>query len=85
MTYGDPYCGGCHKWMTPLENDAGEERWQCDCLPQAPDTTKDPNCHNSNHDHHDPESPIVLQSIAIDEAERWLRLDGKICAMEKED
>ena len=40
--------------------------WECDCTAndQMPDKTKDPNCHNSNHDHYDPKSPIVLSRKA---------------------
>ena len=46
--------------------------WMCDCAfgGKPPDTTKDPNCHNSGHDHHDPESPIVLARKAEYAAEK---------------
>lgn len=51
-----PYYGKCHKWL-----DDGipgrKEGAACNC--RNPDLTKDPNCHNSGHAHHDPLSPIV--------------------------
>ena len=69
---GDPYCGNCHNWMYPLHGaglNAGRVTWVCDCPMGQEDTSKDPNCHNSNHDHYDPESPIVLSRKAEYEAE----------------
>ena len=58
----DPYCGKCHAWMTELFTD----QWVCDCTLNGhnPDNTKNPNCHNSQHEHHDPQSPIVLNRKA---------------------
>ena len=62
-----PYCGKCHQWMVELFTD----QWVCDCTLSGhnPDETKDPNCHNSLHSHHDPESPIVLSRKAEHAAE----------------
>lgn len=69
-----PYCGNCHKWMTEMFPNI----WVCDCTVsgQFADTSKDPNCHNSGHDHHDPESPIVLARKAEYAAEEE---SGCIC------
>lgn len=59
---GDPYCGRCHTFMSPSFTgpNAADIIWVCECPMGQADITKDPNCHNSGHDHHDPESPIVL-------------------------
>ena len=70
----DPYCGNCHTWMKPRLVAHGEvERWYCEC-PFGQAMGKDPNCHNSNHSHHDPQSPIVLsrkaEYVAEEKAER---------------
>lgn len=67
----DKYCGRCHTWMKPRIIVHGQvEAWYCECpIDQEPDTSKDPNCHNSNHDHHDPQSPIVLSRQVEYEAE----------------
>ncbi len=63
----DPYCGKCHTWLTELFTG----RWVCDCTlsGHSSDNTKDPNCHNANHEHYDPQSPIVLSRKAEREAE----------------
>ena len=70
----DPYCGRCHQFMRK----AFRDRWVCTCTIGGlePDNTKDPNCHNSGHDHHDPESPIVLARKAEYAAEEE---SGCIC------
>ena len=60
-----PYCGKCHKWL----DGPGPDETVCGC--NNPDLTKDPNCHNSGHAHHDPESPILKmdrQVAALEEA-----------------
>lgn len=96
---GDPYCGNCHDWMSPMFSDAGGDNtlWVCNCTigGQAADNTKDPNCHNSGHDHYDPKSPIVLSRQAENAAEadeiRILPLhpepddEGAVCGHEKVD
>lgn len=70
---GDPYCGNCHQWMTPMFDDTGQGAtiWSCFCTfnGRVPDKSKDPHCKNPGHRHHDPQSPIVLSCKAIDEAE----------------
>lgn len=67
---GDPYCGNCHTWTRPRATNFGQiVDWTCDCPIDKVDNSKDPNCHNSNHAHHDPQSPIVLGRRAIDEAD----------------
>lgn len=65
-----PYCGRCHHWMVEMFSNV----WVCDCTVsgQCADTSKDPNCHNPSHDHHDPESPIVLSNRAINAVEEQL-------------
>lgn len=66
-----PYCGNCHQWLQKVGRiEDGEEIFICDCPADKRDLTKDPNCHNSSHEHHDPESPIVKSSQALD-AEEW--------------
>jgi len=79
-----PYCGKCHKWLDSLLSD--DEVCRC----ANPDLTKDPNCHNSGHDHYDPESPIVKmdrQVAAVEDAidsgraHEWLDYgEGQYCA-----
>lgn len=80
MAYGDPYCGRCHQFMRKayVVEALGSIQWTCTCTIGGikPDNTKDPNCHNSNHDHYDPESPIVLARQAEYAAERQ---GGCIC------
>ncbi len=71
---GDPYCGKCHTWMWPSHRSKmlGFDQdivWVCGCPPGKPDMSKDPNCHNSNHAHHDPQSPLVLSNRSIRNAE----------------
>ncbi|KKN49312.1 hypothetical protein LCGC14_0644110 [marine sediment metagenome] len=71
---GDPYCGKCHTWMWPSHRSKmlGFDQdivWVCGCPPGKPDMSKDPNCHNSNHEHHDPQSPIVKSMKTIRRAE----------------
>ena len=70
---GDLYCGRCHRW---LDDRSPAERGDnvCHCL--NPDLSKDPNCHNPNHAHHDPESPIVLSNRAIRDAEEATELEA---------
>jgi len=61
---GDPYCGKCHTWMYPMQGVAQETVWLCDCPVGKEEIGKDPNCHNANHEHYDPQSPIVLSQKA---------------------
>ncbi len=69
---GDLYCGKCHTWMYPLHRAAGGFIWMCECPLGQADMRKDPNCHNNLHEHHDPQSPIVLSRKAEYEAEEAL-------------
>ncbi len=65
-----PYCGNCHKFMTEtFSREWGMNMWVCDCPVNKCDRSKDPNCHNSGHAHHDPQSPIVLSNKSIRESE----------------
>ena len=66
---GDPYCGKCHTWMYPMQGVAQETVWLCDCPVGKEEIGKDPNCHNANHAHYDPQSPIVLSQKAEREDE----------------
>ena len=63
---GNLYCGRCHRW---LDDRSPAERGDnvCHCL--NPDLSKDPNCHNNLHEHHDPQSPTVLSNQRIRESE----------------
>ena len=69
---GDLYCGKCHTWMYPLHRAAGGFIWMCECPLGQADMRKAPNCHNNLHEHHDPQSPIVLSRKAEYEAEEAL-------------
>ncbi|KKL28568.1 hypothetical protein LCGC14_2373830 [marine sediment metagenome] len=65
----DPYCGRCHTWMKVRFVVHGEvQEWYCEC-PMGQAMGKDPSCHNASHDHHDPQSPIVLGRKSIQRAE----------------
>mgnify|MGYP000671856574 CR=1 FL=1 len=66
-----PYCGKCHKWLDACRDEAASCSEECmkSCHCGTPDLTKDPNCHNSGHDHHDPESPIVKMDRCVLEIE----------------
>lgn len=63
---GNLYCGRCHRW---LDDRSPAERGDNVCHCFNPDLGKDPNCHNPNHEHHDPQSPIMLRRKAEYEAE----------------
>ena len=52
------YCGRCHQFT--------ESQVFCDCIEGPLD--KDPRCKNAEHDHHDPQSPIVISYNAIRDA-----------------
>ncbi|KKM02600.1 hypothetical protein LCGC14_1782810 [marine sediment metagenome] len=62
----DLYCGRCHRW---LDDRSPAERGDnvCHCLNS--DLSKNPNCRNNLHEHHDPQSPIVLSNQRIRESE----------------
>jgi len=80
-----PYCGKCHKWLD--DGIPGRVAGAvCEC--RNPDLTKDPNCHNSGHDHHDPESPILKmdrQVRAVEDAieqgrnHEWSDYENQYC------
>jgi len=66
------YCGRCHTFTT-VEYDSRYSATQpvsirCACRDE-PDLTKDPNCLNPRHEHHDPLSPTVLSNRSIRESE----------------
>jgi len=62
----DLYCGRCHRW---LDDRSPAERGDnvCHCLNS--DLSKNPNCRNNLHEHHDPQSPIVKSMKTIRRAE----------------
>lgn len=63
----EKYCGRCH---TFTELEPRGILVTCECPPGAlHDFSKDPNCKNSLHEHHDPLSPIVISQRRMDEAE----------------
>ena len=73
------YCGRCHTFTQEVWLD-GQATMKCNCPligGPGPDFSKDPNCHNANHDHHDPRSPIVLSRQAEYEAEERAEAEAK--------
>lgn len=72
MFTNESYCGRCHQFTeksTPVTYGAPYIRCGCSMMAGFQDFSKDPNCKNPRHAHHDPESPVVKSDIAIRECE----------------
>jgi hypothetical protein len=89
----EDYCGRCHTYTIPVTDVEGETialACECPCGGPGPDHTKDPRCKNPGHDHHDPQSPVVLSHHAIRDAEEAAEIEppladdeGTVCGHEK--
>ncbi len=71
--YNESYCGRCHTFTSvepdPRYPDSLPRIVTCKCFMLAPDQSKDPNCKNPRHEHHDPKSPTVKSMKSIRECE----------------